>query len=131
LPANLQGVTYVHYLDTSGATQTVDPNTYVVSAPTGPRSARGRITLAYAKYWPPLLVQRDVVTVRMVLGYGATAASVPEDIKAAMLLMIGTWYEERQDQTVVRASADTLPRNAERMLRRYQAGPVTRQAVTW
>lgn len=128
---NLQSVSSVQYLDVTGTQQTLDPSTYVVSTPTGPRAGRGRITLAYAKYWPPILVQRDVVTVQMVVGYGDTRASVPTDIKIAQLLTIGTWHKNRQDQTIVRGTADQLPRNAERMLTRYIAGPITRQAVAW
>jgi len=136
LPANLQNVTSVQYTDPSGAVQTLDPSIYVVSPPVrtpplAPRNERGRVSLAYSKYWPPPLVQRDVVTVAMTLGYGDTADTVPEDILAAMFLLIGTWYEERQDQMIVRGSADKLPRDAERILTRYQAGPITRQATAW
>lgn len=131
LPANLQSVGPITYVDVTFTTQTVDPSTYVVSTPTGPRAPRGRVALAYAKVWPPPLVQKDVITVPIVIGFGTSRAQVPEDILIGMLLVIGTLYKNRQDQTIVRGTADKLPRNAERMWKRYQAPPMTRQAVVW
>ena len=48
------------------------------------------------------------VVVRYVAGFGNDGASVPPQIKQAILLMVGAWYENR-DQTIVGVSVAELP----------------------
>ncbi len=93
LPAPpLVSVQSITYLDGTGATQTVAAADYVVSTYDDP----GRIALASGKTWPLTLDQINAVTVAYTAGYGDTAASVPESIKLAMLLLVSHFYENRE-----------------------------------
>jgi uncharacterized phiE125 gp8 family phage protein len=63
--------------------------------------------------WPEINDERpDAVTIVYSAGYAA-AAAVPKPIKQAMLLMIGAWYERRED------SAQNLPKASEMLLMPY------------
>ena len=46
--------------------------------------------------WPSL----DEVTVTFVAGYGAAAADVPQNIRHAILLIVGAMYENREDTKI-------------------------------
>lgn len=87
----LQSVTSVTYVDAAGATQTLAPDKYLVDKDSTP----GRVLPAYGETWPETREQPNAVRVRFVAGY-ANAAAVPEDVKAAMLLIIGQLYEKRE-----------------------------------
>lgn len=112
----LQSVTSITYVDTDGATQTWTSTNYVVSVSREP----GRIALAYGITWPSIRFQPDAVRVRYVAGYGA-AASVPESIKQAILLMVGHWFDHRED-AVVGATASEVPNAARDLLLQYTVG---------
>ena len=87
----LQSVTSITYTDTDGATQTLAASEYQVDT----ASAPPRIVPAYGKSWPSTRQQINAVKVRFVCGH-TDAASVPADVKAWMLLSIGTAYEHRE-----------------------------------
>lgn len=87
----LQSVTSITYTDTDGATQTLAASEYQVDT----ASAPPRIVPAYGKSWPSTRQQLNAVKVRFVCGH-TDAASVPADVKAWMLLSIGTAYEHRE-----------------------------------
>jgi uncharacterized phiE125 gp8 family phage protein len=93
--APVASVTSISYVDTTGATQTWSASSYQTDLPTGPQAQRGRIAPAYAQYYPVPRSQLNAVTVRFVAGYGATGATVPESIRAAIKLMVGHWFERR------------------------------------
>jgi uncharacterized phiE125 gp8 family phage protein len=42
------------------------------------------------------LLESGAITVRFVAGYGATADTVPQTIKQAILLLVAFWYETRE-----------------------------------
>lgn len=66
------GVKSITYLDSSGATQTLAPASYIVDA-TKPRP---RITPAYAQYFPPTRVIMNSVTVNYDIGLAVPITSV-------------------------------------------------------
>ena len=72
--------------------QTLDPSKYLVLGL--PR--RARASPAYDEIWPVVRCLPEAVQIRFVAGYGA-AAAVPEDIKEAMLLIIGHLYAHREE----------------------------------
>jgi uncharacterized phiE125 gp8 family phage protein len=109
----LQSVTTVKYIDTSGVQQTLDPLLYTVDTRTEP----GRVTPAYGESWPSVRDQYNAVEVRFVAGFGA-ATAVPEDIKAAILLMVGHLYEHREE--VSDAQTFLLPRAVDALLDHWQ-----------
>lgn len=79
----LQSVVSITYVDTNGATQTLDPSTYLVDTSSTP----ARITPVFGGIWPVTLYQNNAVTVRFVAGYGL-AADVPDGIKTWMIVRI-------------------------------------------
>lgn len=95
----LVSVASVKYYDPAGVLQAVDPATYFVSTGLG-----SRIQPLVGHVWPVVRPQIDGVVIRYTAGY-ADASAVPENVKAAMKLMIGTWYEHREEV----ADAATYP----------------------
>jgi uncharacterized phiE125 gp8 family phage protein len=91
--APLQSITSVSYLDGAGGTQVLAVGAYQVDIKTDP----GRIAPANGTTWPTTPTETlNAVTIRFVCGYGKIAA-VPKTIKQAMLLMIGHWWEHREE----------------------------------
>lgn len=94
----LIAVDSVTYLDPTGASQTLDPSTYVVL--TGPRAA---LALKSGQMWPQTSGDPRAVSIVFRAGFaakGANAAPDPDDvpaaIRAALKLMVGDLYENRE-----------------------------------
>lgn len=90
--ARLLSVESITYLDVAGTRQTLDPSKYSVEAGDG-----GRITPSYGTTWPQCQVYPSSVWIDCTLGYGPNSTDVPACIRAAMKLLIGTLYENRED----------------------------------
>lgn len=108
--APLQSVTTLKYYNTDDTQQTWSSANYLVSTARTP----GQIQLALNVNWPAISGRRDAITVRFVAGYGL-AAACPEDLKAAMLLLIGHWFENRTEVITGTITAK-IPIAAERLL---------------
>jgi len=93
----LRSVTAVKYVNDAGTVTTVSPSVYRVLVPSGPTAGFGRIVLAYGQSWPTLRSEREAVRVEYVAGY-LDADSVPSQLKSAMLLLLGDFYEHREAQ---------------------------------
>ena len=89
--APVVSVDAVKYLDDDGEQQTLASSGYVVSA--------GRIEAAPDTDWPSTQARNGAVTIEFTAGYGA-ATDVPPALKAAILLLIGNWYENRETVNV-------------------------------
>jgi Phage gp6-like head-tail connector protein len=89
----LQSVSYVHYYDSSGGLQTLDPSVYDVQLGTP-----GRLNPAFGKIWPTTLPRIGAVTIRFVAGYG-DATTIPEPYKQAILMVVKDLYDYRDLQT--------------------------------
>lgn len=87
----LQSVVSIKYTDTAGVEQTVSAADYQVDITSEP----GRVVPAWGKYWPTTRGELNAVRITFTCGYG-DAASVPEAIKQAVLLMVGGGYENRE-----------------------------------
>lgn len=100
----VQSVTSVKYVDQDGVEQTWDSGNYAVDTESQP----GRLLRGYGVSWPS--VRREGVAapvqITYVAGYGDREA-VPEPYKQAMLLLIGHWYEHREEVSM--ANFKTLP----------------------
>ncbi len=117
----LISVTFVHYLDTAGVTQTWSSSLYLVEAPAGPRCARGRIELPFAGIWPITLDQPGAVTIRFVAGYGA-GSDIPPLLTMAMLMDVGTLFENRESVlTGPRQQAIQMPSSTQDIYRTYRS----------
>lgn len=97
--APLQSVTSVTYLDANGASQTWSSASYTVDAPSGPHAQRGRLYPKYGVVYPTTQDVPNAITVRFVAGYGTTAATVPEELRLAIALLVGHWFENREAST--------------------------------
>jgi len=84
--------TGIQYVDTAGATQTVDAADYLVDAISEP----GRVVPAYGESWPTPRAQVNAVTVTFVAGYGTTPETVPEPTRHLILLLVAHYYENRE-----------------------------------
>ena len=111
----LTSVESIAYIDSAGRTETLAAENYRVDR----KSEPGRITPAYGRVWPTTRAVTTAVTVRFTAGYGAAGSRVPEDIRQAMLLLVGSFYEYRED-IVVGETAVRLPRGAEALLNPYR-----------
>ncbi|WP_396615451.1 hypothetical protein ACHZ97_14330 [Lysobacter soli] len=89
----LKEVLSISYLDAAGAMQTVSSASYIVDAASEP----GVIALKPGQTWPATLAQRNAVAVQFKAGYGA-AAAVPANLKAAIKLIAGDLYANREAQ---------------------------------
>ena len=112
----VQAVTDITYADQDGQTQTLDPALYGLD--TGARPAR--VYLEDGATLPAMLRQLGGVKVTFTAGYGATAASVPADLRAVMLLIVGHLYHRRE--AVDRSGLAELPMGVAVILARYRVG---------
>lgn len=99
----VQSVTAVEYVATDGTVTAIDSDDYQADL----YSMVGRVAAAYNSYWPTdNQVAYNAVRVRYVAGFAPAAgsptdyrANVPQAIRAAMQLLIGNWYENREAST--------------------------------
>lgn len=104
-------ITSVTYYDASNEQQTLDDGVYgLFTDGAGPY-----VGLKPDQTWPGVYGRRDAVSVTYVAG----AAEAPAAIKAAMLLMIGHWYANREAASDAPRTA--LPMAVDALLRPYQA----------
>jgi len=94
----LSSVTSIKYYDPAGTLQTwTAVGNYTVVAPSGPQAESGYIVPAFGIIYPPTQSVQDAVAIEFIAGYGATYASVPGAIRAAMLLLVGEQFERREE----------------------------------
>jgi uncharacterized phiE125 gp8 family phage protein len=86
--APVTSITSISYVDTDGATQTLATSVYELRAD----GLEVSIALKYGQVWPTTQVGSRI-TVVAVVGY----ATVPDDVKRAMLLYIAGGYEHREN----------------------------------
>lgn len=87
----LVSVTSIKYYDINGVQQTLNAANYRVDTNTEP----ARITEAYDESWPDIRSITNTIEIAYIAGYG-TAAAVPDDVKAAIKLIVGHFYEHRE-----------------------------------
>lgn len=105
----VQSVTSVTYVDKDGVTHTLPNTSYYLD------TAMGRLCMVYDASFPSTTLRPTAaITVRYVAGYGA-ANAVPDAYKAAIKLIVGHWYSNRE--TVVTGTITAqLPMAAESLL---------------
>jgi uncharacterized phiE125 gp8 family phage protein len=100
----LIGVVSVKYDDPDGAEQTLDPGVYTVSSDS--------IRLAQNQSFPAFLRGPESVRVLYTAGYDI----LPAPIRAAILLMVGDLYENREAQMVAAGALAIVENNTLRTL---------------
>lgn len=89
----LSSVTSVKYRDIDNVEQTLSASVYLVRTKW---RQPGTIELAPDQEWPDVSDDyREPIVIRFVAGYGATAASVPQTIRHAIIMTTSHWYENR------------------------------------
>lgn len=107
-----QSVSSVDYYDEVGDTVILSPSVdYVVDSASEP----ARVVLAEDAAWPAVQDIPNAIRVTYVVGYGATAVSVPAKVKQAILLVVGHLYENREN-SISGTSISKLPLAAENLL---------------
>lgn len=92
--APLASVQAVTYLDADGVTQTFAAGNYT-TANLGAAGCWGRLVLKPSADWPDAGDIAGAFAVDFTAGFGATPASVPEDLRLAVLWLASWWYEQR------------------------------------
>lgn len=109
----------VFYLDSNGAEQTFDAASYTVDDASEP----ARIVLGSTGSWPTIQEAANAVRVRFRAGYldqnSPDAENVPGNIKAAILIMVGDLYQNRES-SVIGQTVTKIPWSAEALLRRHR-----------
>jgi len=87
------GVTAVKYYDIDGTLQTDTLSNYQVTGTEfatiiGPKSGFS---------WPVTQDRSDAIRIEYEIGYGETAADVPQTIRHALMLLVGHWYDNREN----------------------------------
>jgi len=67
----------------------------------------------------PVLRERQGIEIDYVAGFGAEPANVPADIRQALLLLVGYWFEHR-DAVIVAGSGAVVPSAFDRMVVGYK-----------
>lgn len=113
----LQSITHVKYFDSSGVEQTMLTTGYTVDTASEPG------WLIPTTAWPATQSAVNAVEIRFVAGYGATAANVPAPIRHAVLLLVGHYYEHREQviaNSEAAASAIQLPLGVHDLVATYK-----------
>ena len=107
----LASVTHIKYYDEAGDPFTFDAANYIVD----PYSIPARIVLQPGETWPADILRIvNGVEVQVVVGFGDDP-DVPMEIKQAMLLAVGHYYENRED-VVIGTIITKLPRGIKDLL---------------
>lgn len=113
--APVQSITSVSYIDANGATQIWDNSKYQLS---DDLTSHPLLHLGYGESWPGTRDEPDSVTIRFVAGYGESGSDVPGPIRAAMLLLIGHLYNNRE-LSVTGTIITEIPYGVEALLSPY------------
>jgi uncharacterized phiE125 gp8 family phage protein len=100
-------VTEITAYDTAGAAHEV-PLAQFMSEP-------DRLLLPSTVAGMPVLRERQGIEVDYVAGFGTEPEDVPVDIRQALLLLVGYWYEHR-DAVIVAGSGAVVPTGFERLV---------------
>ena len=106
----LQSVTSIIYVDPNGATQTLASGEYIVETSGYGGSDRnpGHVRPTFNGSWPSIRHQPLAVTITYVAGF-ADAESVPDMVKAAILLTAAELYENRERSVAQPFNFQTIP----------------------
>jgi uncharacterized phiE125 gp8 family phage protein len=113
----VSSIVSVKYADPTGAVQTLDPSIYALDAYSRP----ARLVPALNKMWPVTAQGMvNAVNVQFITGFGAADTNIPSDIKAALKMLLGHFYENREEVvTDARVAAIQMPIGVDRIMRAH------------
>lgn len=91
----IQSVGEITYVDQAGAEQTLSASVYELTDD-------GRLRLAFGQAWPAVRSCADPVRITYTAGYG----TLPAPLRAAILLMVGDLYANRETGVVGTVASD-------------------------
>ena len=100
----------VRYYDINNVLQTLDPADYMVDAVTEP----GYVVPATGKAWPETYDRINAVTVDYTVGYGPTAATVPDNVRSYILLRLAQQFDPASREFKETASSMFIARLLDR-----------------
>lgn len=101
----LASVTSVVYKDSAGNNNTFSTASYIVDTSKWP----GRIVLDNNASWPSAeLYETSAITITYVAGHSNTAL-IPQRYKQAIMLLVGHWYENRENMLITGAVPQSIP----------------------
>jgi uncharacterized phiE125 gp8 family phage protein len=106
----VKAISSIKYYNTAGTLTTLASTVYNVDIVSDP----ARVFLASGQSWPATDLRLGGIVVEYTAGY----TTVPETIKAAILLILGHLYENRQD--AVQGSYNELPLGSQYLLDKYR-----------
>lgn len=86
----------VRYYDTDGVLQDDDVNNYNIFG----TSTYTEIEPNIGQTWPVTQDRQDAIKIEYTIGYGETTADVPETIRHALMLLVGHWYDNREQSAM-------------------------------
>lgn len=102
----------VTYRPSTGGTQTFDSTNYIIDD----RSMLPRLVLKDGESWPSTKLQEAIgIDAEFEVGYGKQSTDVPENIRHALRLTIGSNFEHRED-IVVGSQAVEIPQSARQLM---------------
>ncbi len=112
----LQSIEQIEIVEPDGDVVVMDAADYQVLTDREP----GRVVAAYGTYWPATRRQPDAVRISFTAGHGA-AADVDVLIQHAIKLIVGTWFENRED-LITGTIVTPVPRGADRIMTMFDLG---------
>jgi uncharacterized phiE125 gp8 family phage protein len=114
----LQSITSIGYYDTAGVAQTILASNYELDIYSQP----GRVRPIPDYSWPDVQDKLNAITIEYKAGFGATASTVPEELRQALLLLIGNYYEHRESVIVGTISNEIESVTARYILQSFRTG---------
>ena len=118
--APIDSLTHVKYNDENGDQQTLATSVYISNMDVTPAV----IWLDDGEVWPDTYKRGLDVEVQFKAGYGEAGSDVPEALLQALLLLVGTWYENRE-HVVIGAGAAVVPDTVDYLLAPFKVRRVT------
>jgi|14BtaG_2_1085337.scaffolds.fasta_scaffold22498_4 uncharacterized phiE125 gp8 family phage protein len=107
----IQSVSAIKYYDADNALQNDTLSNYHVLG----RPGKTIVKPKSGQNWPTVFVRDDAIKIEYVVGYGDTARTVPQTIRHGLMMLIGHWYENRENELIGTISK-TLPHGFEALM---------------
>ena len=113
--APVSSITSISYIDSAGDAQTLDSSYYSIDD----YDPWPSIKPAYGMTYPTHQDIHNAITVTYVAGYGSERGSVPNDIREALLIIVGNWirYQSVNESGTL---PSTVPYAAKQLLDNYR-----------
>lgn len=117
--APVSTVASIVYYGTGNTAATMTAANYFVDTASSP----GRVHLAYGESWPSTTLRpANGVVIQYTAGYGSAATSVPAEVKQAIKLIVGHFWEHREETDI--KELHEIPMGAESLLSLDRVVPI-------